>query len=156
MDGWIDGLMVRWFDGSSDWRPCRRQIELERVGAWDREWGLRHFCWQVNIFWVIVDGLQYKCKRKCWFLFYYFLWNCLETAKSKALEIVYRAYARAVEGVVGEVKSDSWGGAQTKGEEHKRKLTLLYSDLLTSLSSSLTPLFFMIEKLAMQTNEIKR
>ena len=54
------------------------------------------------------------------------------------------------------MKSVSWGGAQTKGEAHKRELTLLHSDLLTSLSSSLTPLFFSIKKLAMQTSEIKR
>ena len=32
----------------------------------------------------------------------------------------YRVPAGAVEGVVGEVKSVSWGGAQTKGELHKR------------------------------------
>ena len=49
-----------------------------------------------------------------------------------------------VEGVVGEVKIVSWGGARTKGEVYKSELTnnmLLYSDLLTSLTSSLTPLF---------------
>ena len=60
--------------------------------------------------------------------------------------------------MVGEVKSVSWGGAQTKGEVHKRKLTnkmFLHSDLLTSLSSSLTPLLFMIKKLAFRTNEIE-
>ena len=53
---------------------------------------------------------------------------------------------QGIEGVVGEVKSVSWGGARTKGEAHKRELTnkmLLHSDFLTSLSSSLTPLFFM-------------
>ena len=58
---------------------------------------------------------------------------------------------RGVEGVVGEVKSVSWGGARTKGEVHKRKLAnimFLQSDLLTSLSSFLTPLFFTIRKLA--------
>ena len=52
---------------------------------------------------------------------------------------------RGVEGVVGEVKSVSWGGAQTKGEVHKRELIksmFLHSDLLTSLTSPLTPLFF--------------
>ena len=57
---------------------------------------------------------------------------------------------RGVEGVIGEVKSVSWGGAQTKGEVHKRKLTnkmLLHSDLLTSLTSSLTPLFLQLENL---------
>ena len=66
---------------------------------------------------------------------------------------------RGVEGVVGEVKSVSWGGAQTKGEVHKRELTknvFLHSDLLTSLTSSLTPLFFMIRELALRTNDIKR
>ena len=64
-----------------------------------------------------------------------------------------------VEGVVGEVKSVSWVGAQTKGEVHKREITknmFLHSDLLTSLTSSLTPLFFTIRKLALRTNEIKR
>ena len=63
-----------------------------------------------------------------------------------------------VEGVVGEVKSVSWGGARTKGEVHKRELTInmfLHSDLLTSLTSSLTPLFFTIRKLALRTNDIK-
>ena len=80
-------------------------------------------------------------------------------AKSRALEIVYRAHAVAVEGVVGEGESVSSGGTRTKGEVHKRNLTkkmFLRSDLLPSLSSSLTPLFFMIKKLALRTNEIKR
>ena len=66
---------------------------------------------------------------------------------------------RGVEGVVGEVKSVSWGGAQNKGEVHKRELTknmFLHSDLLTSLTSSLTPLFFTIRKIALRTNDIKR
>ena len=52
---------------------------------------------------------------------------------------------RGVEGVVVEVKIVSWGDVQTKGEVHKRKLTkknFLKSDLLTSLTSSLTPLFW--------------
>ena len=42
---------------------------------------------------------------------------------------------------------------------YKRKLTknmYLHSDLLTSLTSSLTPLFLMIRKLALRTNAIKR
>ena len=50
--------------------------------------------------------------------------------------------------MVGEVKCFSWGGAQTKGEVHKRKLTKnmsLHSDLLTSLTFSLTPLFLQLE-----------
>ena len=53
-----------------------------------------------------------------------------------------------VEAVVGEVKSVSWGGARTKGEVHKRELTnktFLHSDLLKSLTSSLTPLFLRLE-----------
>ena len=80
-------------------------------------------------------------------------------AKSQGLKIVYHAHAGAVEGVVGEGKSVSWGGARTKGEVHKRELTnkmFLHSNLLTSLSSSLTPLFFTIRKLALRTNGIKR
>ena len=66
-------------------------------------------------------------------------------AKYQALEIVYSAHAGAVEGAVGEGESVSRGGAQTKGEVHKHELSnkmFLYSDLLTSLSSSLTPLFY--------------
>ena len=66
---------------------------------------------------------------------------------------------RVVEGVVGEVKVVSWGGAQTKDEVNKIELTkkmFMCSDLLTSLTSSLTSLFFTIIKLALRTNEIKR
>ena len=85
--------------------------------------------------------------------------NLLATIdKYQALEILYHAHTRAIEGVVGEGKSISWGGAQTKGEVHKRKLTknvFLHSDLLTSLSSSLIPMFFMIKKLTLRNNEIK-
>ena len=80
-------------------------------------------------------------------------------SKYQALEIFYHAHAGAVEGVVGEGESVSLRGAWTKGEVHKRELTkhmFLHSDLLTSLSSSLTPLFFMINKLALRTNEIKK
>ena len=75
------------------------------------------------------------------------------------LEIFYHTYSGAVEGVVGEGGSVSWGGARTKDEVHKREHTnkmFLHSDLLTSLSSSLTPLFFTIRKLALQNNGIKR
>ena len=80
-------------------------------------------------------------------------------AKYQVLEIFYRANAGDVEGVVGEGKSVTWRGARTKGEANKHKLTnnmFLHSDLLTSLSSSLTPLFFTIRKLALRTNEINR
>ena len=76
--------------------------------------------------------------------------NLLATiAKYQALEIVYRAHAGAVEGLVGEVKSVSWEGEKTKGVVHKLELTknmFLHSDLLTPMSSSLTPVFFMILK----------
>ena len=120
----------------------------------------------------LLDGAQSKCKHKPWFAFYTFLWtfrrltilgfpvNLSATiAKYQSLEIVYRAHAGAVEGsvgegAVGEGKSFSWGGAKNKGEVHKRELTnnmFLHSDLLTSLSSSLTPLFFTIKKLALRT-----
>ena len=66
------------------------------------------------------------------------------------LDIVYREHVGAVEGVVGEGKSVSWGGALNKGEVHKRKLTnklFLHSDLLTSLSYSVTPPFLQLENL---------
>ena len=71
------------------------------------------------------------------------IFGWLSIAKSQALEIVYRAHAGAVEGVVGEGKSVSWGGARTKGEVHKREITkkMFFSiDLLESLSSSLKQL----------------
>ena len=74
-------------------------------------------------------------------------------AKSQALEIVYRAHAGGVEGVVGEGGIFSWGGAQTKDEVHKHKLTnkmFLHSDMLTSL------LFCTIRNPVFQTSEIKR
>ena len=73
--------------------------------------------------------------------------------------MVYRVYARAVEGVVGEGENVSWRGTRTKGEVHNRELTknmLLHSDLLTSLSSSLTQLYFTIRKLALRDNRVKR
>ena len=81
----------------------------------------------------------------------------------KALENFYRVNGAAVEGladrnghrrkVVGEGESVSWGGARTKGKGRECELAnkvFLHSDLLklflkkntTSLSSSLTPLFF--------------
>ena len=72
--------------------------------------------------------------------------NLLATiAKSQGVEIFYSAHYGAIEGAVGEGKSVSQGGAQTKGKVHKRELSnkmFLYSNLLTSLSSSLTPLFY--------------
>ena len=74
------------------------------------------------------------------------------------LGIVYRKNSRAIEGLVSEGESISFGGARTKGEVHKREITkniFLHSDLLTSLSSSLTQLCFTIRKLALQGNGIK-
>ena len=56
------------------------------------------------------------------------------------------------------MKSVSWGGTQNKGEVHKRKLTknkFLNSALLTSLTSSLTPLLLRIRKLALRGNKVK-
>ena len=94
----------------------------------------------------------------------------------KSLEIVYRANGSAVEGladsnghrrkVLGEGESVSCGGAPGKIKASECKITkkmFFHSDLLklclkkntTSVSYSLTPLFFMIRKLALQTNEIK-
>ena len=94
----------------------------------------------------------------------------------KALEIVYPANGDVVEElagrnghirkVVGEGKSVSWGGAQTKGKGRECELTkniFLHSDLLklclkkntTSLSSSLTSIFFTLRKIALRTNKIK-
>ena len=95
----------------------------------------------------------------------------------KALEIVYRARGSVVEGladsnghrrkVVGEVKSVSWGVARTNGKGRKCELAknmLLRSDLLklclnknaTSLSSYLTQLCFIIIKILLQGNGVKR
>ena len=54
-------------------------------------------------------------------------------AKSQALEIVYRAHARAVEGMVGEGESVSLGGARFKGKGRECELTkkmFFHSDLL--------------------------
>ena len=93
-------------------------------------------------------------------MFYASLWTCWETdyfrlscelvgwltiAIYQALEIFNRAHAGGVEGVLGEGESFSWVGAQNKGGVHKRELTkkmFLHSDVLTSLTSSLTQMFF--------------
>ena len=87
----------------------------------------------------------------------------------KVLEIFYRANWAAVEGladrnvnrqkVLGERKSVCWGGAWIKGKGREYKLTknmFLHSDLLTSLSSSLTQMCFTIRKLALRGNGVKR
>ena len=57
----------------------------------------------------------------------------LTISKSQPLEIVYCAHGAAVEGVVGEGESVSWGGARTKGEVRECELTknmFFHSDLL--------------------------
>ena len=74
--------------------------------------------------------------------------NLLEDCKISSVRNCIPRTCRGVEGVVGEVKSVSWGGAQNIGEVHKRKLTknmFSHSDLLTSLTSSLTPIFLRLE-----------
>ena len=94
----------------------------------------------------------------------YFRLSCelvgwLTIAKYQVLEIVYRAHAGTIEGVLGEGKRVSWGVARIKGEVHKRELTkkmFLYSDLLTSLSSSLEKLCFTIRKHSLQGNGVTR
>ena len=94
----------------------------------------------------------------------------------KALKIVFRENGYSVEyiddinghrkKVVGEGKSVSWRGSQTKGEGRECKLTknmFLHSDLLKlclkkntpSLSSYLTQPCFTIRKLALQVNVVK-
>ena len=118
---------------------------------------LRHYLWQVNTFEIslcaidLIDGAQCKVLR--------FPVNFSGDCQISSVGNCLPRTCRGIEGVVGEVKSVSWGGAQTKGEVHKRELTktmFSHSDLLTSLTSSLTPLFFTIRKLALRTNEKKR
>ena len=94
----------------------------------------------------------------------YFILSCelvsgLTISKYQALEIVYCANDRAVEGAVGKGKSDSWGDARTKGEVQKHKLTkkiFLHSHLLTSLIYSLKQLCLTIGKLVLRGNGVKR
>ena len=97
----------------------------------------------------LVDSAQCKCKYNNDFCFSLSCelvgWPTI--AKHQALKIVYHTHAGAVEGVLGEGWSVSCRGARTKGEVHNTELinkTLLYSDLLTSLSSSFTPLFLQL------------
>ena len=74
------------------------------------------------------------------------------------LGIFYQAYDGAVEGFLGEGESVSWGVAQTKCDVHKREITkkiFLHSDLLISISSSLTQLCFTVIKLALRGNGVK-
>ena len=92
------------------------------------------------------------------------------------MEIVYRAIWAEFEGlndrnghiwkVVGEEKSVSWVGALNKGKRRECELTkkmFLHSDLLklclkkkrTSLTSSLTQLFFTFIKFVLRGNGVK-
>ena len=105
--------------------------------------------WNVNVNVSVDLCFRISCELVGW----------LTIGKSQALEIVYCSHDGNVKGVVGEGGSVSWGGARTKGELNKRKLTknmLLYSDLLTSLIYSLTQLCFTIVKLVLRGNGIKR
>ena len=95
----------------------------------------------------LVDGAQCKCKRKQWFVFYAFLWTCRVTDYYQ-ISSVGNCQLR------GHWRGGRWsekyllGRCTNQGEVHKRKLTnkmFLHSDLLTSLSSSLTPLFLRLE-----------
>ena len=59
--------------------------------------------------------------------------NLSEDCKISSVQNCILRTCRGVEGVVGEVKSVSWGGARTKGKGHECKRTkkmFLHSDLL--------------------------
>ena len=95
----------------------------------------------------------------------------------EALEIVFCGNGASVEGIsdrnghrrkeVGEGKSVSWGGARTKGEGHECELTkkiFFHNDLLhfcLKKKRKITEFLpdttvFMIKKLELRNNEIKR
>ena len=83
----------------------------------------------------MTDYFRLSCELDLW----------LTIAKYQSLEIVYRAHAGYVEGMVGERESFIWGGAPTKGAVRECELTknmFLNSGFFTSLSSSLTQLCF--------------
>ena len=96
---------------------------------------------------TLTSPIGAQCKCKCKRLFFVLLFPVNSSGDCQISSVgnfLPRIYAGGVEGLVDEVKSFSWGGAQTKGEVHKRELTnkmFLGSDLLTSLTSYLTPLF---------------
>ena len=58
----------------------------------------------------LVDGAQFKCKRKRWF-FLHFPVNLSGDCQISSVGNCLSCTFRGVEGVVGEVKSVSWGGA---------------------------------------------
>ena len=95
MDGWMDKLIGGPVEGRESYRECVYEIESKDcviIGGRSTHFEIS----RCAIY--LVDGLKCKCKCKRWFLFYYFLWTFWETSKSKALEIVYRSYARALKG----------------------------------------------------------
>ena len=71
----------------------------------------------------LVDGVQCKCKRKRWLVVLLFPVNLSGDCQISSVGNFLPRTCRGVEGVVGEVKSVSWGGARTKGEVHKREIT---------------------------------
>ena len=110
-DGWINGSIHRWMELSNERKMRREGIQgtsnekNERVvgavwGEWRKMRGnaVKEHYFQISCGCVIylVDGAQSKCKRKCWFVFYAFLWTCRETVKSQASEIVYCTHAGAL------------------------------------------------------------
>ena len=100
--------------------------------------------WTVSLTSYMVGNVNVNINNDLCFTLSCELFGWPTIVRSQALEIVYCAHSGDVEGVVGKGESVSWGGARTKGEVHKRKLTnkiFLHSDFLKSLSSSLTLLF---------------
>ena len=113
MDRWINVSIHRWMDWSNEQKMIREGIqgtsnekkEIEVGAVWGK-WrkmrgneGKEHYS-QISCSCGIylVDGAQSKCKRKCWFVFYAFLWTCRETAKLQEFKILCRAYAGALKG----------------------------------------------------------
>ena len=113
MDGWINGPIHWWVDWLNEQKTRREGIQgtpnkKKEIGVgvvWG-EWrkmrvkAVKEHYSQISCSCVIylVHGAQSKCKRKCWFVFYAFLWTCQETAKSQAFEIVYPPNAGVLKG----------------------------------------------------------
>ena len=165
IDGWIDQMNEKWEE--KEFKEPRTKRERGGWGCWGGDWrkmrgnaAKEHYS-QNSCSCVIylVDGAQSKCKRKCWFVCLRFPVNLWGDWQISSVRNCIPHTCPGVKGVIHEVKSVSWGGELTKDEVPKRKLTknmFLHSDLLTSLTSSLTPLFFTIRKLALRTNYITR
>ena len=125
--------------GSVSTVPLVSSSSSERKSSSTREGG-------ANLAVPIGTTTSCKCRRKRLLVFYTL--SCELVGRLSNLKNCLPRICRGVEGVVGEVKSVSWGGARTKGEVHKRELTnkmFLHSNLLTSLTSSLTLLFLRLE-----------